>query len=480
MRNNTTLKFFVVAVTLILPSACRGYPGWRTAESAHFAVFYHNAPEKFARQVLASAEHHLKRLTSTLGWGDAKGWTKENKARIMLYDDKREFLEKTGVPGWADATSIQRERTVISYYGASAFPAKTLPHELSHILMREYLGFDNKAVPFWLDEGFASMQEGFNAVNLNARLRELFAEGKLPLVENLTKVNVGALGKEDADAFFAASTGLAAFLAKRPGFAAFCRSLRDDRDLATALRKGYGFEGLADLDRQWQREVALTGNRGAKETGVMYWHGDLKQKKIALTFDDGPNAVYTPQILDILKRYNVKATFFLIGKNVDREPLVAKRIADEGHCIGNHSYIHPDFMFENNLLIEEQLKKTEAALKKAAGVTTRLFRPPYGGEDRRVVVEAEKLGYVIVEWSVSGGNGWEEIRAERIIQNVVPETRNGSIILLHDGNRLAKDPPRAQVVAALPVIIVSLQKKGYIFVTIPELLELNTKPDAVQ
>ena len=473
-KKNLSLLLAVAAV--MLPSACRAYSDWRKAESAHFIAYYRLAPEKSVYDTLESAERHLKRLTAELGWVDPKLWTKENKARIMFYDNKQDFLANTGVPEWSDATSIQRERTIISYHGASHFPDKALPHELSHILLREYMGMDNHAVPLWLDEGLASMQEGFDAGNLNRRLRELLAQGKLPALEDLMKIKVSALGKEEADVFFAASTGLVSFLTTRPGFSVFTRSLRDDRELATALNKGYGFTGLAALDQRWREEIALTREKRSKNAGIMYWHGDAKQKEIALTFDDGPNAVYTPQILDILKRYNVKATFFLIGKNVDRMPRVAKRIADEGHSIGNHSYVHPDFMFESDVLIEEQLKKTEEAIQKAAGVTTHLFRPPYGGENHRVLVEAENLGYYIIEWSVTGGNGWEEIKSDRIVQNVVSETRNGSIILLHDGNRLARNPDRSQVVKALPVIIESLQKKGYIFVTVPELLGLDAKP----
>ena len=208
----------------------------------------------------------------------------------------------------------------------------------------------------------------------------------------------------------------------------------------------------------------------AKNAGVVFWHGDTHSRQVALTFDDGPNDEYTPRILDILKQYDVKATFFLIGKNVERAPMVARRIAAEGHCIGNHSFDHPDFLFENNLLMDRELLKAEEAILRAAGVRPRLFRPPYGDEDRRILAEAERLGYVIVEWSVSAGNGWTEIGAQQIINNVVQQVRNGSIILLHDGNRLAKDPHRVQVIQALPVIIEQLRKKGYSFVTVPELL----------
>ena len=202
--------------------------------------------------------------------------------------------------------------------------------------------------------------------------------------------------------------------------------------------------------------------------GIVYWHGDLSQKKIALTFDDGPNELYTRQILDILKKYKVKATFFLIGKNVEAFPLVAKRIAEDGHCIGNHTYTHPDLFLQTRKQIEYQIKNTEDIIRKATGVLTYLFRPPYGVDDHLVFMEAEKLGYIIVKWSLTGGTG----ESDKIIKKILSYVENGAIILLHDGNRLSKNSNRSQVVKALPVIIESLQKEGYILVTVPELLSL--------
>jgi len=213
-------------------------------------------------------------------------------------------------------------------------------------------------------------------------------------------------------------------------------------------------------------------NLGRKQNkvGVVYWHGDLNQKKIALTFDDGPNEPYTSQILDILKTYNIKATFFLIGKNVETYPEVAKRMAKEGHCIGNHTYNHPELMLKLRIQIERQIKKAEEIIFKVTGIRPYLFRPPYGLDNPWVFVEAEKMGYLIIKWSVSGGNGGKEISYDKILNKVLNKVENGSIILLHDGNRLIKGADRSQLVRALPLIIEMLENKGYQFVTIPELL----------
>jgi peptidoglycan/xylan/chitin deacetylase (PgdA/CDA1 family) len=216
-------------------------------------------------------------------------------------------------------------------------------------------------------------------------------------------------------------------------------------------------------------------NLGKKKNkvGVVYWHGDINQKKIALTFDDGPNEPYTSQILDILKTYNIKATFFLIGKNVEAYPEVVKRMVKEGHCIGNHTYSHPELVLKLKSQIRRQIKKAEEVIFKVTGIRPHLFRPPYGLDNPWVFVEAEKMGYLIIKWSVSGGNGGKEISYDKILNNVLSKVENGSIILLHDGNRLIKEADRSQVVRVLPLIIEILENRGYQFVTIPELLGLE-------
>jgi peptidoglycan/xylan/chitin deacetylase (PgdA/CDA1 family) len=214
-------------------------------------------------------------------------------------------------------------------------------------------------------------------------------------------------------------------------------------------------------------------NRRQNRKGIVYWHGDSTQNKIALTFDDGPQDVYTPQILDILKKYHLKATFFLIGKNVEAFPEVAKRITREGHCIGNHTYSHPDLVLKNKKQIRLQLKNGEEAIYNATGVKPYLFRPPYGADNHWVSLDAENLGYVIIQWSVSGLNGKKDLRFDKLAQKVISNTQNGSIILIHDGNRLSNKIDRSQTLKALPIIIETLQQKGYQFVTIPELLDLN-------
>ncbi|MCM8819380.1 MAG: polysaccharide deacetylase family protein [Candidatus Omnitrophica bacterium] len=238
------------------------------------------------------------------------------------------------------------------------------------------------------------------------------------------------------------------------------------------LSKLFIFLLCINLATSFLNEASNIQNR-KNRSGVVYWHGDTEQKKIALTFDDGPSIPCTLQILKILKKYNVKATFFVIGKNVERYPLVAQKIVQDGHCIGNHTYTHPELLINTKSHIRHQIKKAEEIILEKTGIKPILFRPPYGIINPSVLFEAEKLGYVVVGWSVSGRNGIRELPSNKIIKKVLFSTQNGSIILLHDGNRLVKKVNRNQTLKALPVIIEKLKKQGYQFVTVPQLLNLK-------
>ena len=207
--------------------------------------------------------------------------------------------------------------------------------------------------------------------------------------------------------------------------------------------------------------------------GLVYWHGDIGQPKIALTFDDGPNEPYTSEILDILKRYNVKATFFLLGKNVERYPDTARRIVKEGHAIGNHTYDHPYLLIQSNAHIKYEIKKAEEAIFKATNTTPYLFRSPYGVDASWIYRAVKEKGYVTIEWTVTGHNGRKEMTPDKIVKNILDGVENGDIILLHDGNRLIKGSDRSQTVKALPAIIELLQQKGYQLVTVPQLLGIE-------
>ncbi len=190
-------------------------------------------------------------------------------------------------------------------------------------------------------------------------------------------------------------------------------------------------------------------------SGCLIWHGDASGKNVYLTFDDGPTAEATGQILDILKKENVKATFFVLGKRAKRNPAVIRRIFAEGHDIGNHTFNHVGGLNVTIETIARELKDTDDAIKSACGVSPKFFRPPFGFFNWRYFMVAEKMGYRSVLWTIDAGD-WNKLTTTEIESRLIPRIRGGYIVLLHDGG-----PSREAVVEALPDIIKRLKAKGF-------------------
>lgn len=200
------------------------------------------------------------------------------------------------------------------------------------------------------------------------------------------------------------------------------------------------------------------------------------KKAIALTFDDGPDPRYTPQILDILKKYNVKATFFIVGSNGEKYPELISRIYREGHEIGNHTYNHIDTMMETTLNIEKELKMTNSIIENATGHGTILFRPPYDSgvdvsEEKAIntFVSINNLGYRMIGNYIDSLD-WEERDSDGIIQNIEDGLGSGNIILMHDSGG-----DRTATVKALPLLIEMLRDKGMKFVSVGQLMGMDEK-----
>ncbi len=212
--------------------------------------------------------------------------------------------------------------------------------------------------------------------------------------------------------------------------------------------------------------------------GKVYYKGNYPEKVVALTFDDGPNEPYTSEILAILDSYNVKATFFVIGENVELYPETAKRMLAEGHVLGDHSYHHN----ANHALTEygaKDLTLAQEAILDTVGVRPHLYRPPHGKKSPWELEQVKKKGLIEVTWSVSTG----ELNATSpmsVAQKIVSETDPGEIILLHDGYGIShncSESDKTLTVEALPLIIEKLQAEGYRFVTVPELLDVPAYSD---
>ena len=191
--------------------------------------------------------------------------------------------------------------------------------------------------------------------------------------------------------------------------------------------------------------------------GKTVWCGNAGDKSVALTFDDGPSPD-TLEILEVLRDENVKATFFLIGKQVEKYPAITKRIVADGHEIGNHSYSHPIFLFCSPRKTRREIEKTQEIIEKLVGRTPRLARPPCGVRTPAYFTAAKDLGLQTIQWSDAGFD-WKKISAEKVAQKVLNTVQSDSIILLHDGDSAGKRDRRTTA-ESLPLILNGLREKG--------------------
>jgi len=195
----------------------------------------------------------------------------------------------------------------------------------------------------------------------------------------------------------------------------------------------------------------------------LLYNGNTFLPEIALTFDDGPNPYYTPQILNILQKYNVKATFFCIGRLVAAYPALVKQEYAAGHTIGNHSWSHPNLALLAPASIQFQISKTSDAIEAAIGGQPTFFRPPYGRMSVQELTQVYHDGLTTVLWN-DEGQDWARPGVNVIIQRILRLARNGAIILMHDGGG-----DRSQTAAALPFIIIGLRQRGFQLVTIQQM-----------
>lgn len=211
---------------------------------------------------------------------------------------------------------------------------------------------------------------------------------------------------------------------------------------------------------------------------IIIKRGNEDQKVVALTFDDGPDEVYTPQVLDILKKYDVKATFFLVGENIERNADIVAREVEEGHEIGNHTYTHINVAKNGYNEIYNEIIKTQDIIKKITGEEPKLFRPPYRAISKNMCDIIKNKNMNIVLWSNLDPRDWSNPGVYYIVDTITSKVQNGTIILLHDYNNLRNK--KSQTVQALEIVIPKLKEMGYKFVTVSELIENLEKEQTMQ
>ncbi|WP_341278913.1 polysaccharide deacetylase family protein [Paenibacillus sp. FSL H8-0537] len=193
----------------------------------------------------------------------------------------------------------------------------------------------------------------------------------------------------------------------------------------------------------------------------------VREKVVAFTFDDGPNPVYTSQLLDIFRSVGGRATFFMIGQEMEAHPEMAAVVHQEGHELGNHTYSHPDL---TELTLEEasgELQRTDVLMRKVTGQQVRSFRPPFFGVNDSILSLAAEYGYRSIGTVNGAAKDWETPGVDYILEHTRQAIAPGSILLFHDGYG-----DRSQTIEAVRVLVEELAAEGYRFVTTSELLDM--------
>ena len=203
-------------------------------------------------------------------------------------------------------------------------------------------------------------------------------------------------------------------------------------------------------------------------SGLVCYGAHTNDRVVALTFDDGPDPRFTPQVLRILRQYNVHATFFLVGRQVRKCPRLAAAVVAEGHVIGNHTFTHPYLERKNRREVAQELQACDASLKSAVHLRTHLFRPPRGNWNPTIFREALKDGEHIILWTVAVEHH-DAPTPRAMADRALGLIRPGGILLMHDGATRS----RQTTVEALPLLLDGLKKRGYRCVTVPDLLHIR-------
>src|SRR5258708_27104242 len=202
--------------------------------------------------------------------------------------------------------------------------------------------------------------------------------------------------------------------------------------------------------------ASVAGYQSMAPTGQ--WYGrtftglDRGSKQMALTYDDGPNDPHTLQLLEVLARHDVRATFFMIGRYVRQRPDIAREVARAGHVIANHTMTHPLLIFESSAQARIELVACRTALTNAVGEHSNLFRPPFGGRRPVTMRIARELGLETVMWNVMGYD-WNAPAAARIEKKIEGRIKGGDVILLHDGGHKVMGADRGQTVIATDSLV---------------------------
>ncbi|MBN3039796.1 MAG: hypothetical protein JW867_01575 [Candidatus Omnitrophica bacterium] len=262
---------------------------WQEKKGDHFIVYYLKGDSSFAKQVLRKAEKDYVRIARSFGYSrHSNFWTWDNRVRIYIYPDKDSYVKGTGMPQWSGGSAFYQEKIIASYSRSEQFLYSILPHEMGHLIFRDFVGFKGE-VPLWLDEGVAQWSEKSRIEEIKQVMDVFVDEGNILSLKDLTQIDIRKVKKDDNVSyenalavssnkplmalrgdelirlFYYQAGSLVSFMAERYGidkFSQFCRKLRDGESLDGALKAAYapGIGNLDDLEQAWFEHIGIENN----------------------------------------------------------------------------------------------------------------------------------------------------------------------------------------------------------------------------
>ncbi len=257
-RQNIRLIFLVISLASNFPTlsafASEKDEKWQELRSAHFQIFYQNAPYDFVQEVLKEAERDYEDIANNLGYTRYVGWSFDRRAKIYIYDDQTHYVNKQNI-SWSHGVAYTQEKIIRTFPTAYGFFDSTLPHELGHIIFREFIGYSAR-VPAWMDEGVAMYQEKAKRFGVNKIVKKAMEDNQfIPLKELSHAVLNETTDKKIIDLFYAESASIVYYMITELGefrFVNFCRQMQEGNGFDEALHRAYAnFRDLNDLNQAW-------------------------------------------------------------------------------------------------------------------------------------------------------------------------------------------------------------------------------------
>ncbi|MBU1727196.1 MAG: hypothetical protein KJ880_06175 [Candidatus Omnitrophica bacterium] len=251
--------FFLFVFFLVFGLALAEKEGkWNQEKGTHFIIYYHNASRPFISKLLEKAEEYYNSIADDLGFRRFDFWLWDKRAKIFVYDNALAYQASTGQPAWSLGCARAEDKIIDTYVDAEGFSEGVLPHEMAHIIFRELVGFHNKAIPLWLDEGVASYEQKDKYSNVNAIIYSAIRDKSFMTLESLFKFSLNHnLSNKSVELFYCESYSIVDFLIKNYGrdrFVLFCQNLRDKKNFEKALISSYPFNNVGEFAKAWQKD----------------------------------------------------------------------------------------------------------------------------------------------------------------------------------------------------------------------------------